>query len=157
MARYTDEQRALHVLGLEAMGYNPGDPNKHRKGALMLYSKQAKVPHPTLIRWYREDNNPQPSKLIREKKRDLITDLTELLNVTIENASDAAQDANYQDLARGVGILVDKIQLLKGEPTGIVKVISLLKDGRITPEQVRERWPNLADRLFEEAGVNADA
>jgi hypothetical protein len=94
--------------------------------------------------------------LAQVKKRDLIQDLTELLNVTVVHATDAAQDANYQDLARGVGILVDKIQLLKGEPTGIVKIVSLLRDGRIKPEQVRERWPNLADQLFAEAGVDVD-
>jgi len=35
----------------------------------------------------------------------------------------------------------------------IVKVVRLIKDGRITPESVQERWPSLAPELFDKAGI----
>jgi hypothetical protein len=35
-----------------------------------------------------------------------------------------------------------------------VKIVALLREGRIKPEQVKTRWPNLADQLFAEAGIS---
>ncbi len=34
-----------------------------------------------------------------------------------------------------------------------VKIVALIRSGRIEPDFVRERWPNLADELFRKAGV----
>lgn len=35
-----------------------------------------------------------------------------------------------------------------------VKIVGMLREGRIKPEQVAERWPNLADKLFAKAGLD---
>jgi phage terminase small subunit len=37
-----------------------------------------------------------------------------------------------------------------------VKLVTYLREGRIRPQQVLERWPNLAEQLFAEAGINVD-
>lgn len=49
-------------------------------------------------------------------------------------------------------------RLFGEEPVSVeVKIINLIRDGRIPPEKVRDRWPNLADRLFTEAGVDVSS
>lgn len=49
-------------------------------------------------------------------------------------------------------------RLFGEEPVSVeVKIINLIRDGRIPPEKVRDRWPNLADRLFAEAGVDVSS
>ena len=50
-----------------------------------------------------------------------------------------------------------KFHRLFGEEAQVsvtVKIVGMLREGRIKPEQVAERWPNLADTLFAEAGLD---
>lgn len=50
-----------------------------------------------------------------------------------------------------------KFHQLFGEQAQVevtVKIVGMLREGRIKPEQVAERWPNLADKLFAEAGID---
>jgi len=63
--RYDDKFRANAVVLLEAAGY----PNK--KGALELVSKQLSCPCPTLHRWAKGKNNPPPSDIVNEKRKEL--------------------------------------------------------------------------------------
>lgn len=114
--RYPDTFRADAVLMLEAAGYK-GDPETNRKGALTAVAKRLDVPHPTLIRWFRRSSNPPPSELVQEKRFNLVAELTDLLGLHITEAKTAIGDAHLSDLDRGIGILVDKLQLLSGEPT----------------------------------------
>jgi hypothetical protein len=69
---------------------------------------------------------------------------------------DARKDADYRELATAFGIFFDKHQILQGEPTGIIKVVQMIQEGRVKPDQVRAKWPNLADELFVRAGVDVD-
>ena len=63
-------------------------------------------------------------------------------------------EANYRELMTGIGILVDKVQLLSGEPTWRGEIIDLLRDGTITREMVvEELGDELATELFDAAGV----
>ena len=96
---------------LEAAGY----PKK--TGAMTAVSKRVNVPHQTLGRWFRQENNPPPAELVQEKKRDLIKDLTALLHLSIDKALMEAGEASYRELSTGIGIFIDKLQLLTGQPT----------------------------------------
>ena len=109
--RYDDQYRASAVLMLEAAGY------PDRVGALSAVSSRLGVPHPTLSRWARQVQNPAPETLVHEKRLDLVAELTDLLGLSLTAARGTVGDATYRELLTGVGILVDKVQLLTGAPT----------------------------------------
>lgn len=140
--RYTDNDRAQHILMLEVAGY----PQK--KGALWQYSKQSGIPHATLSRWFRSKSNPPPIEIVHNKKRDMKEALRALILDLVDHAHDAANDAGLDPITRGIGIAVDKLLLLEDKPTAIVKLQRAIESGKIKPEQVRERWPKLADQFF---------
>lgn len=109
--RYTDEFRASAVLMLEAAGY----PDK--EGSLSKVARHLQVPYQTLSRWAREKNNPPPPELVQNKKIDLIAGIKNELACIFDEFGNTRQDAEYRELATAFGILVDKLQLLTGEPT----------------------------------------
>lgn len=146
--RATDDFRASAVLMLEAAGY----PAK--KGAMQQVSNRLGVAPSTLRGWYSGAHNPPPAHLRHEKKVNLIEELKELLGLSIDAARETVGEANYRELMTGIGILVDKVQLLSGEPTWRGEIIDLLRDGTITREMVvEELGDELATELFDAAGV----
>jgi hypothetical protein len=150
---YDDNFRADTVLMLEAAGY----PNQ--KGALTAVAKKVKAPPRTISRWFNKENNPPPDRLVKEKRGELVERLEDMAHMLLdamgvdigENGVDAVR------AAVAMGITIDKWQLLKGEPTGIVKIVQMIQEGRVRPEAVRAKWPHLADDLFARAGVEIDA
>lgn len=109
--QYDDEFRASAVLMLEAAGW----PDK--LGAAADVSRRVGVPQQTLTRWATGANNPPPSKIVKHKKLDIQAAIKAEL-AAIFAAMPAARDgASYRDLGVVSGILVDKLQLLSGEPT----------------------------------------
>ena len=127
--RYTDEFRASTVLMLQAAGY------PDQKGALARVSNKVGVAHSTISRWFNANRNPPPSKLVREKKIDLVEAIRQELEGILHDMPGARQDAGYRELATAFGIMVDKLQLLSGKPT----------------ERPEFTW----QKEVEEAGINA--
>ncbi len=109
--RYDDKFRASAVVMLEAAGF------PDRKGALSHVSKHLHVSIPALKRWATGDQNPPPHEVVTKNR----IDLGDLLDTEIAAAFEAAKsvrgEASYRDLMTGIGILVDKRQLLRGEAT----------------------------------------
>lgn len=122
MARYDDEFRAMAIVMLEADGY------PESKGALVRTAKTLKIPHPTLSRWYRQKSNPPPNKLVQIKKEQIIDLLKGEIHAALHEMVNARPDADYKELATTIGILVDKLQLLEGEPTSRTEVIHELSN-----------------------------
>jgi hypothetical protein len=96
---------------LEAAGY------PDRKGALSHVSKHLGVPIPTLTRWVTGAQNPAPNDLVTKNRIELSDLLDTELVAAFEAAKGVRSEASYRDLMTGIGILVDKRQLLRGEPT----------------------------------------
>lgn len=142
--KYTDEQQAAFILQLEVSGY---PDNEH---APLEVSKQRGAPSSrTLRRWWKIRSKPEVDKVVQHQKRDMVAALKELLFLHIDAASDAV--VGHEDLRAldtGIGILVDKLQLLDNKPTAILKLQQALESGAIRPEQVKERYPSLSDQLF---------
>ncbi len=88
-----------------------------QKGALTRVAKKLKVPHQTLARWGRDEQNPPPSELVHERKGTLVEALTAEIWAAVGAMPNARQDANYRDLVTGAAILTDKVQLLTGGAT----------------------------------------
>lgn len=148
--KYDDKFRASAVVMLEAAGY-PG-----KEGALMAVAKHLAVPHNTLRGWYHNEHNPPPSELRQEKKAELTTELKNLAYELVAAMRINIHDANLVQQATTFGIVVDKWQLLEGKPTWRGEVIELIKEGKVTPEEVMYEFsdaPELAKELFEQAGL----
>lgn len=114
--KYDDKFRASAVVMLEAAGY-PG-----KEGALTQVAKRLSVPHNTLRGWYHSEHNPPPSQLRQEKKGDLLDWIEEELAGIFSDMPGKREEASYRDMGTVAGILMDKKQLLTGNPTNIFKV-----------------------------------
>lgn len=109
--RYSDDYRASAILMLRASGY------PERRGALMEVANHLGISHQVLGRWFRRESNPPPQKIVQIKKGDIVSMLKQQLVQAINALPDALPDADYFDIGRVVGILIDKMQLLDGEAT----------------------------------------
>ena len=128
--RYSDEQQADCILMLEAAGY-PG-----KKGALARVGNKTKVSVRTLRRWWLNKHNPVTATLVRRKKGTLIEKLDDLTHLILDSFDiDTIKDAHLRERMVSLGIVVDKGQLLKGEPTERVE--------NLTTEQRRDRIAEL--------------
>lgn len=148
--RYDDKFRANSVVTLEAAGY------PDRDGALTMVANHLGIPRETLRRWAIEKNNPAPPELVTEKKAELIDLYESELRSIFGEMPNARVSATYKDLGTVAGILTDKLQLLSGKPTWRGEIVELIKEGKITPQEVIDEFsdaPELAKELFEQAGL----
>lgn len=109
--RYTDEYRSNAVVLLAAAGY-PDKP-----GALAQVAKQMDMHERTLSRWFNNEQNAPPDELVTEKKSDLATLLRDEIDGILGEMGKKRGSAQYRELATALGITVDKLQLLTGNPT----------------------------------------
>lgn len=140
--QYSDDFRADCVLMLEAAGY------PDRKGALTVVSKKVKVPLRTLSRWFNREQNPPPDQLVNEKRGEMSDRLESIQHIILDEMEKAVKGAPLRELATAYGVTFDKRQLLNDKPTAILKLEQAVKDGLITPDQIRERYPSIADQYF---------
>lgn len=109
--RYSDEYRASAVIMLQAAGY------PERRGALMEVANHLGVSHSLIRRWYAHSQNPPSSKSVQIKMTDIVEMLKKELARAIEAMPNALPDADYLDIGKVMGIMIDKLQLLQGEAT----------------------------------------
>ena len=111
MARWTDNERADAILMLQAAGYPA------RKGALTQVANNLHIPATTLRRWHLGLSNPPPAETVKRKKIDLQQAIKDEIAAALVEMGSARADASYRDLGTVAAILIDKLQLLNGEPT----------------------------------------
>jgi len=109
--RYTDEFRANAVLWLEAAGY----PNT--EGALARVSRELGVPHPTLRRWYFQEQNPPPYEVVQVQKRSFLEQLAHIKGLAAQKIEDRIEEYDPRDLTGLLKITAELEQLLLGKPT----------------------------------------
>lgn len=109
--RYSDEFRASAILMLQAAGY------PERRGALMETANHLGISHQLLGRWFRHESNPPPQKIVQIKMADIVEMLRIEVARAIQAMPNALPDADYLDIGKVTGILIDKLQLLSGEAT----------------------------------------
>jgi hypothetical protein len=97
----------------------------------------------TISRWFKAENNPPPNELVNEKREELSVRLEDLAHKLVDMAFRIAEDtdteAGIQQVATSVGIVIDKVQLLKGKPTEIVD------DASFTDERRADRLTQMVD------------
>lgn len=134
---YPDEFKASALALLDANGY------PKTKGALKRTARDLEMPHQTLSVWAR-DRAKVPAKVSAVKKFNLQEALINELELALEAMHEKRHSADYKALVVAIGILTDKLQLIKGEPTSRVETISRELD-------------SLSDAAYEEALAEAEA
>ncbi len=112
--QYTDEEKAMAVLMLEASGY------PKRDGALAHTQRETGIPESTLRTWYNGTHGAPPAKLYAEKKNDLLSKLRLAADKLVDHLIDVADTGDVKETATSLGIVADKIQILSGESTSNV-------------------------------------
>jgi hypothetical protein len=108
--RYSDEFRADALAALAANGGNLN------KTALEL-----RVPWKTLKNWASGARHPEASQMAQNKMGHLADTLERVAFLLAGDLQDAArrERANVTQVATALGIVVDKMQVLRGQPTDI--------------------------------------
>ncbi|MEN6544445.1 MAG: hypothetical protein ABFE07_00210 [Armatimonadia bacterium] len=145
---YSDEFRASAVLMLDTAGY----PNT--EGALTRVSEHLGIPINTLKAWFTGAHNPPPAKVRRRKKIDLQQAIRQELAGLFPQMEGKRIEASYKDLATAAGILIDKLQLIEGKPTGRVEWVNkLARDLDELPDDEYDAVIAEAQRIIAEAGA----
>ena len=108
---YSDEDKASAVLMLEAAGY------PDRKGAMSQVVRELGVPESTLRSWAKNEHGAPPAKVRDRKKGELIESLNEVATKLIAHLGDIADTGDVRETATAAGIVIDKLQLLRGDST----------------------------------------
>jgi hypothetical protein len=109
---YTDVEKAMFLLALEANG-----------GNLSATHRETGVPISTLSRWNQgEAINGDVPKIGNEKRGDLVKFLRELAWQLAEAIPGKIEDATLAQTSTSMGIVIDKAQLLSGQPTDIIAI-----------------------------------
>jgi hypothetical protein len=114
--QYSDNDKAVALATLDANG---GDVRKT--------AKTLKMPESTLSDWSKNRGvNKEVTEIRDVKKKELSEKLADVAWALTENLQTRADSelsilVPMKDIATSLGIVVDKMQLLKGEPTGITK------------------------------------
>lgn len=115
--RYSDEDKATALAALDANG-----------GNVYKTSRLLKIPQTTLQEWFNGRVNDTVPEIRMRKKEALADRLSEIAHQLIDAAPDKMKTANLQQVFTSLGITIEKLQLLDGEPTERSEVIDNLND-----------------------------
>jgi transposase-like protein len=124
--RYSDEERAACVAALTA-----------NRGNLSKTARICGVPRKTLAGWAAQKANELPSgvaKLRHQKKNDLAQLFETLAERMLSVANRKAQEMSGKDAVIAAAVAVDKMLLLRKQPTSINRELDEMSDDDIDRE-----------------------
>jgi hypothetical protein len=108
--RYSDENRANALAALAGNGGNVGRT-----------ARELGIPVATIRRWATGERHPEAAQLSQQKKGPLADRLEEVA-YQLAGLLPGCKCDNPQALATAIGILVGKLQILRGRPNSIAAV-----------------------------------
>lgn len=117
--RYSDQDRAAGLALLDANG-----------GNLSETSRQSGYPIKTLADWRDGAVADDVAEIRKEKKQELSELFEGIARDILKAAPDKIDDATLKDAMVAAGVAVDKMQLLKGQPTNITQTNADPADAR---------------------------
>lgn len=114
---YSDVDKGAALAALDANG-----------GNLAKTARQLKIPASTLTEWRDGRTNPDVTNIREVKKGAIAERLDDATQLLLDVLPQKLKDASLQQVATAIGILQDKAQLLKGEPTERAEMIEPLDD-----------------------------
>ena len=112
---YTDKFKAGAVVMVESEGY-PGD-----KYALGRVANKLGIHARTLRSWVKGQTGAPTDEMIQHEKKGIVDLIDAEVEAAFKQMPLAREDASYRDLVIGAATLLDKKQLLTGEPTQITE------------------------------------
>jgi transposase-like protein len=106
--RYSDAERAEALAALDANG-----------GNVSKTARDLGLPRKTLAEWADGHIHSDVAELRQEKKIDLAARLEQIARQLAEAMPEKMAAASLQQVATSMGIAIDKMQLLRGQPTNI--------------------------------------
>lgn len=105
--QYTDADKATALVALEA-----------NDGNVRSTARALNIPWQTLNQWSRDIHiNADVPKISDEKRIDFTEMLEAEINAALGAMNGKRDDGSYSDMARTVGIFIDKLELLRGNAT----------------------------------------
>lgn len=108
--RYSDEEKANALTHLDA-----------NNGNVELTAHEMGIPRGTLQYWERGEVHPEVIKIKLEERLPLADRLEQLAHMLADALPDKIENANLQQAATSMAIAIDKMRLLRGEPTSIAQ------------------------------------
>ncbi|APT75051.1 hypothetical protein LN42_00545 [Marinitoga sp. 1137] len=116
MTKYTDKDKMKALVMLENnINHQTGNPNWTK------VSKKLKISRKTLQKWWKEKNKEDITHIRTLKKEEFINKAWDQIFYGLDLLKEKAERTSYKDLIVGMATLIDKIQLLQGQPTEITK------------------------------------
>ena len=109
--QYSDEEKAGALAELQAAGW------PKRAGSMLQVARRLKVPESTLRSWARGEHGAPPANVRERKKGELAETLAGVAFALTERLMEIAKTGDVRETATALGIVIDKLQLLNGEPT----------------------------------------
>lgn len=122
---YSDEERANALATLKANG-----------GKVSLTARQLGIPEVTLRQWASGLRHPEAMQMSESKSALLADHLEEVAFKLVKAMPKKIEKAGLQQVAVSLGISVEKVKLLRGEPTEIIK--GELDLGQLTDDQIEQ-------------------
>lgn len=146
--KFDDNYRAATVVMLQAEGY-PDNPLALGKVHNYLAKKAPYPTKTTLSNWFRGLHNAPPSNVLDIKKDNMTEALYGLLGKLVSHANkdETIGDMSGQAAVTSIGILIDKLQLLEGNPTEITKNSNL---------NINASWEELFKRENDSNSTSSD-
>ena len=106
--RYSDDEKAVILSAVDANGGNV-------KGTCDILG----LPHETVTYWANGNVHPDVAKLRNDKKLPIADRLEQIAHDLLDQVPDKYGDANLQQAMTSVAIAIDKMRLLREQPTTI--------------------------------------
>lgn len=145
--RYSDQDRQEALAALAANG-----------GNLDRTARQLGIPRATLQAWRDGARHPEAAESAAPKKAALADRLEELAHKLLDAACEPGRlaGASLQQVATSLGIALDKMRLLRGQPTQIGEQTGRLDFGRLSDEDL-DTLERLGERVLGPAGPGGGA
>jgi transposase-like protein len=124
---YSDEDRATALAALDANG-----------GNLSRTASEMGVPRTTLQEWAAGRVAERVTDIRQEKKGALADRLEEIAHTLVDAIPNKVSDADLREVSTSLGITIDKMRLLREQPTAIT--------ANLTDDERAERVAALLDR-----------
>jgi hypothetical protein len=111
--RYSDEDKAVALAALDANG-----------GNLARAASETGVPRKTLAEWASGRVADGVADIRHQKKEDLADRLEAIAHALVDAIPGKVKDADLARIATSLGITIDKMRLLREQPTAITANLS---------------------------------
>lgn len=153
---YDDEDRAYWISVLEMAGKDVKfDKDGHDHSVLQVSKMPGSPSGATLRRWWNNRDKIVDDDVLARARAPIKSLLSTLAHAHAKRSLELVEDSlSLRDVNGGLALILDKLALMEMRPTSIVTTVDyeqikrLLIQGKLSEDELKERWPTLADSFF---------